>query len=106
MHRDGWLFPGQHALKPISTRQLYRIVVEAAQAAEIAKRVGPHTLRHGFAAHLLEDGVDIRVIQALLGHAELENTAFHTKAAARTARAVTGPLDRLGIFRVEEAAPG
>ena len=41
MHRDGWLFPGQHAMKPISTRQLYRVVVEAAQAADIAKRVGP-----------------------------------------------------------------
>jgi len=106
MHRDGWLFPGQHALKPISTRQLYRIVVEAAQAAEIAKRVGPHTLRHSFATHLLEDGVDIRVIQALLGHAKLENTAFYTKGATRTVRAVTSPLDRLGIFRVEEAAPG
>jgi integrase/recombinase XerD len=106
MHRDGWLFPGQHALKPISTRQLYRIVVEAAQAAEIAKRVGPHTLRHSFATHLLEDGVGIRVIQALLGHAKLENTAFYTKVATRTVRAVTSPLDRLGIFRVEEAAPG
>ena len=106
MHRDGWLFPGQHALKPISTRQLHRIVVEAAQAAEIAKRVGPHTLRHSFATHLLEDGVDIRVIQALLGHAKLENTAFYTKVATRTVRAVTSPLDRLGIFRVEEAAPG
>jgi integrase/recombinase XerD len=48
MHRDGWLFPGQHAMKPISTRQLHRIVVEAAHAAEISKRVGPHTLRHSF----------------------------------------------------------
>jgi integrase/recombinase XerD len=105
MHRDGWLFPGQHALKPISTRQLYRVVVEAAQAAEITKRVGPHTLRHSFATHLLEDGVDIRVIQALLGHAKLENTAFYTKVATRTVRAVTSPLDRLGIFKVGEAAP-
>ena len=62
LHRDGWLFPGQHALKPISTRQLYRVVVEAAQAAEITRRVGPHTLRHSFATHLLEDGVDVRVL--------------------------------------------
>lgn len=92
---DGWLFPGQSALKPISTRQLYRIVVAAAEAADIAKHVGPHTLRHSFATHLLEDGVDIRVIQALLGHAKLNTTAFYTQVATRTMRAVTSPLDRL-----------
>ncbi len=105
MHRDGWLFPGQHAMKPISTRQLHRIVVEAAHAADIAKRVGPHTLRHSFATHLLEDGVDIRVIQALLGHAKLENTAFHTKVATRTVRAVISPLDKLAMFSGPEASP-
>ncbi len=105
MHRDGWLFPGQHVGKPISTRQLHRIVVEAAQAAEIAKRVGPHTLRHSFATHLLEDGVDIRVIQALLGHAKLENTAFYTKVATRTVRAVTSPLDKLRMLKTAEGAP-
>jgi site-specific recombinase XerD len=81
MHRDGWLFPGQHPLKPISARQLHRIVVEAAQAVDIAKRVSPHTLRHSFATHLLEDGTDIRVIQVLLGHAKLDTTAFYTKVA-------------------------
>ena len=106
MHRAGWLFPGQHACKPISTRQLHRIVVEAAQAADIAKRVGPHTLRHSFATHLLEDGTDIRVIQVLLGHAKLENTAFYTKVATRTVRAVVSPLDKLGLFKVGEVAPG
>src|SRR5690606_14905990 len=105
MHRDGWLFPGQHYLKPISTRQLYRVVVEAAQSAEIAKRVGPHTLRHSFATHLLEDGIDIRIIQALLGHAKLENTAFYTRVATKTVRAVTSPLDRIGRFLPEPQAP-
>lgn len=98
LHRDGWLFPGQHYLKPISTRQLHRVVVEAAQAASITKRVGPHTLRHSFATHLLEDGIDIRIIQTLLGHAKLDNTAFYTKVATRTIRAVTSPLDKLAMF--------
>ncbi|BBE33412.1 tyrosine-type recombinase/integrase [Sphingosinicella microcystinivorans] len=106
MHRDGWLFPGQHAMKPISTRQLHRIVVEAARAAGITKRVCPHTLRHSFATHLLEDGVDIRIIQALLGHAKLENTAFYTKVATRTVRAVISPLDKLGLFTPGAAPPG
>jgi integrase/recombinase XerD len=105
MHRDGWLFPGQHPLKPISTRQLHRIVVEAAHAANIAKRVGPHTLRHSFATHLLEDGTDIRVIQVLLGHAKLDNTAFYTKVATRTVRTVISPLDKLCMFKVGEIAP-
>ena len=105
MHRDGWLFPGQHAMKPISTRQLYRVVIEAAQAADIAKRVGPHTLRHSFATHLLEDGIDIRIIQVLLGHAKLNSTAFYTKVATRTVRTVTSPLDKLGLFRPGESLP-
>jgi site-specific recombinase XerD len=105
MHAQGWLFPGQSAMRPISTRQLHRVVVEAARAAEITKRVGPHTLRHSFATHLLEDGVDIRVIQALLGHAKLENTAFYTQVATRTVRAVTSPLDKLGLFIPRQATP-
>jgi integrase/recombinase XerD len=105
MHAQGWLFPGQQATKPISTRHLHRIVVEAAQAAEITKRVGPHTLRHSFATHLLEDGVDIRVIQALLGHSKLDTTALYTKVATRTVRAVISPLDKLGIVTPGEAHP-
>lgn len=106
LHREGWLFPGQSGAQPISTRQLHRIVVEAARAADIPKRVGPHTLRHSFATHLLEDGVDIRVIQVLLGHAKLDTTALYAKVAVRTVRAVVSPLDRLALFPREEASPG
>ena len=106
MHADGWLFPGQHYLKPLSTRQLHRVVVEAGQAAGIGKRIGPHTLRHCFATHLLEDGIDVRVIQALLGHARLDTTAFYTKVATRTMRAVTSPLDKLMTTISEGRAPG
>jgi len=62
----GWLFPGQNPIRPITTRQLSRVVEEAAHTAGLTKHVSPHTLRHSFATHLLEDGVDIRVIQALL----------------------------------------
>ena len=105
LHADGWLFPGQNATVPISTRQLYRVVVQAAEAADIAKRVGPHTLRHRFATHLLEDGVDIRVIQALLGHAKLNTTAFYTKVATKTMRAVVSPLDRLALAAPDNEVP-
>jgi site-specific recombinase XerD len=105
MHRTGWLFPGQHAMKPISTRQLHRVVVEAARAAEIPKRVGPHTLRHSFATHLLEDGVDVRVIQVLLGHAKLETTALYTQVATRTVRSVISPLDKLRVIDTDKMRP-
>ena len=106
LQRQGWLFPGQDWARPISTRQLHRVVVEAACSAGISKRVGPHTLRHSFATHLLEDGVDIRVIQVLLGHSRLDTTALYAKVATRTVRAVTSPLDRLALFHRQGPAPG
>jgi|APTNR8051073442_1049403.scaffolds.fasta_scaffold00480_21 site-specific recombinase XerD len=91
----GWLFPGQGRTEPISTRQLHRAVQEAAERAGIRKRVSPHTLRHSFATHLLEQDVDIRVIQVLLGHSKLETTALYTKVSTRTIQAVASPLERL-----------
>ena len=93
----GWLFPGRNPVEPLSARQFCRAVHAAAQAAGIKKRVSPHTLRHSFATHLLEQDVDIRVIQTLLGHAKLDTTALYTRVANTTIRAVTSPLDRLLI---------
>jgi site-specific recombinase XerD len=92
----GWLFPGQNPVDPMSTRQLNRACHAAADEAGITKRVSLHTLRHSFATHLLEQKVDIRVIQVLLGHQKLENTALYSQVATRTLREVTGPLERLG----------
>ena len=91
----GWLFPGRGCTAPVSSRQLHRAVQEAAEVAGIRKRVSPHTLRHSFATHLLEQDVDIRVIQVLLGHSKLDTTALYTKVSTRTIHAVAGPLDRL-----------
>jgi integrase/recombinase XerD len=61
-----WLFPGRDPLLPITTRQLYRVVRDTAEAIGIKKRVSPHVLRHSFATHLYEQGTDIRTIQVLL----------------------------------------
>jgi integrase/recombinase XerD len=91
----GWLFPGQNPINPMSTRQLNRICHMAAAAAEIDKRVSMHTLRHSYATHLLEQKVDIRVIQVLLGHKRLETTALYAQVATDVLREVVSPLESL-----------
>jgi integrase/recombinase XerD len=91
----GWLFPGQNPVNPMSTRQLNRICHMAAAAAEIDKRVSMHTLRHSYATHLLEQKVDIRVIQVLLGHKKLETTALYAQVATEVLREVVSPLESL-----------
>jgi site-specific recombinase XerD len=90
-----WLFPGRDPMLPLTTRQLARAVEAAANMAEIKKRVTPHTLRHSFATHLLEQKTDVRLIQVLLGHAKLETTMLYTQVAANVIREVMSPLDRL-----------
>jgi len=101
----GWLFPGQNPVNHLTTRHLNRVVHATAQAAEITKRVTPHTLRHSFATHLLEQHVDIRVIQVLLGHAKLDTTALYTRVATNTIREVMSPLDRLAPLRATRDKP-
>ena len=91
----GWLFPGRDPVQPLTTRQLRRACRAAVQLAEIDKRVTLHTLRHSFATHLLEQGVDIRVIQVLLGHKKLDTTALYTRVATKTIQEVTSPLELL-----------
>jgi integrase/recombinase XerD len=97
MLNGGWLFPGMNPVDPLSTRQLNRIIHAAAEAAQIDKRVSMHTLRHSFATHLLEQKVDIRVIQVLLGHKKLETTSLYTQVATKILREVNSPLDSLHL---------
>ena len=100
-----WLFPGRDPLLPITTRQLYRVVRDTADAVGIEKRVSPHTLRHSFATHLLEQGVDIRVIQVALGHSKLDTTARYAHVASKVLRDVTSPLDQLTPLTPKKDAP-
>src|SRR6266702_3234508 len=101
---QGWLFPGRDPVQPMTTRQLNRACHAAAQLAEINKRVSLHTLRHSFATHLLEHNTDIRVIQVLLGHAKLENTALYTRVATKTISEVVSPLEHIAL-KLKSAEP-
>jgi site-specific recombinase XerD len=101
---QGWLFPGRDRVRPMTTRQLNHACHAAANRAEIDKRVSLHTLRHSFATHLLEQNIDIRVIQVLLGHANLDTTVLYTRVATKTIREVVSPLDHI-VLKVERAKP-
>jgi integrase/recombinase XerD len=101
---QGWLFPGRDPVQPMTTRQLNRACHAAAQMAEINKRVSLHTLRHSFATHLLEQNIDVRVIQVLLGHAKLDTTALYTRVATKTISEVMSPLEHIAL-KLKEIRP-
>ena len=93
--QERWLFPGTKRGQTMSTRQLNRLFHQAADAAGIRKGVTLHALRHSFATHLLEQGHDIRKIQALLGHDKLDTTARYTRVATGMIAGIESPLDLL-----------
>ncbi|HSF96834.1 MAG TPA: tyrosine-type recombinase/integrase [Thermohalobaculum sp.] len=92
---DRWLFPSRVGRSCLTTRQFARLFRATVAAAGIRKPVTLHSLRHSFATHLLERGTDVRVIQALLGHAKLETTAGYTRVATGMIADVASPLDDL-----------
>ncbi len=95
-----WLFPGNYQHngdQPIDTKTVWHACKQAAKRAGIRKHVHPHTLRHSFATHLLEAGADLRMIQLLLGHRDLEETTIYLHLSQRHLNATASPLDSLKL---------
>jgi site-specific recombinase XerD len=92
-----WLFPGPDPSRPITVRTVQRACREAVETAGLDKSVTVHTLRHCFATHLLEQGVDIRVIQGLLGHRHITSTTRYARVALSTIGQVQSPLELLNL---------
>jgi site-specific recombinase XerD len=94
------LFPGNRhhsGDQPIDTKTVWNACKEAAKRAGLRKDVHPHTLRHSFATHLLEAGADLRTIQILLGHRDLEETTIYLHLSQRHLNATASPLDSLKL---------
>ena len=94
---ERFLFPGRDKQRPIEPTVLHAACRSARVAAGIDKRVSVHVLRHSFATHLLESGVDIRIIQVLLGHENLSTTARYTRVSSQVIARTESPLDRLSL---------
>jgi integrase/recombinase XerD len=103
---ERWLFPSRNGGGPISTRQLNRLFHQAADEAGLKKQLNPRSLRHSFATHLLEQGTDIRLIQAVLGHVKLDTTARYTRVATARIAAIESPISRVtGVQKTKRTKP-
>ncbi len=101
-----WLFPGRYPGTPIDRTSIFGACKKAASRAGITKSVHPHSLRHAFATHLLDEGVNLLVIQALLGHAHLKTTARYLHLSDTAIRSTRSPLETLGsIDLVRSSTP-
>jgi integrase/recombinase XerD len=98
-----YLFPStvsrSEAEQPISGKTVWNICKAAAKRAGVAKKIGPHTLRHSFATHLLEAGTDLRTIQLLMGHERLEDTTVYLHLSQRHLHAAINPLDQINVAK-------
>jgi integrase/recombinase XerD len=95
-----YLFPSllrTRVERPINSKTIWYAVREAARRAGIQKKITPHTLRHSWATHLLERGTDLKTIQVLLGHVDLETTTLYLHLSQRHLQAVVNPVDGLPI---------
>jgi integrase/recombinase XerD len=98
-----WLFPGGKAGCPLTTKAVFFTCRKAAKLAGIAKPVHPHSLRHAFATHLLDDGVNLVVIQKLLGHSDIKTTARYLHVSDAAIRSTRSPLEMLGSLDLVRA---
>jgi integrase/recombinase XerD len=105
MKPQTYLFPGTvhnwRADKPLTPKCVWSAVRDAAERAGITKRVSPHTLRHSFATHLLENGTDLRTIQVLMGHADLRATTLYLHLSQRHLQAVANPVESLSVSKLD-----
>ncbi|MEJ8303700.1 tyrosine-type recombinase/integrase [Saccharibacillus sacchari] len=99
---EGWLFPGQREGRHLTERSAQKVFEKAVLQAGIRKDVSIHSLRHSFATHLLENGIDLRYIQELLGHQSVRTTERYTHVSRRDIGRIQSPLDRLGGMEEEE----
>jgi site-specific recombinase XerD len=101
-----YLFPGMvnnwRADKPLTPKCVWSAVQDAAKRAGITKRVSPHTLRHSWATHLLENGTDLRTIQMLMGHADLRATSVYLHLSRRHLQAVVNPAEAIPVSRLDK----